>query len=199
MKNVHYNLLKCKEFIFHPFEFSGFKNPVNTPGGEIAWQLTCQFEESLKPNDTVLHPGDCKQNAANALAIFDETTIVAAKSYFPEEASAAAAFLTLFSKWWVLSNSKDRYSTVNYLGNAAVIGDNQASFLRAMADRIQDWQEKKVPNCEKFTLALRTASPFVIILKCYALVIEDLFAEGYDFIMTSSRFQSDPLKWRFGQ
>ena len=146
-----------------------------------------------------LHPGDCKQNVANALAIFDEITLVAVKSYFPEQANAAAAFLTLFSKWRVLSNSKARYPTVNYIGNAAVIGDNQASSLRAMADRIQDWQQKKVPNCEKFTLALRTASPFVIILKCDALLIEDLFAEGYDFIMTSSRFQSDPLERRFSQ
>ena len=167
--------------------------------GKLHGNLHANSRKASNQTTQFLHPGDCKQNAANALAIFDETTIVAAKSYFPEEASAAAAFLTLFSKWWVLSNSKDRYSIVNYLGNAAVIGDNQASFLRAIADRIQDWQEKKVPNCEKFTLALRTASPFVIILKCYALVIEDLFAEGYDFIMTSSRFQSDPLEWRFGQ
>ena len=55
------------------------------------------------------------------------------KSYFPEKASVAA-FLTLFSKWWVLSNFKARYSTANYLGNAAVVGDNKPSLLRAMAD-----------------------------------------------------------------
>ena len=35
-------------------------------------------------------------------------------------------------------------------------------------------------------------------LKCHALLIEDLLAEVYDFILTS-RFQSDPLKRRFGQ
>ena len=35
-------------------------------------------------------------------------------------------------------------------------------------------------------------------LKCHALLIEDLLAEGYDFIMTS-RSQSDPLERRFGQ
>ena len=35
-------------------------------------------------------------------------------------------------------------------------------------------------------------------LKCHATLIEDLLAEGYDFIMTS-RFQSDPLERRFGQ
>ena len=31
--------------------------------------------------------------------MFDETTIAAVKSYFPKKASAAA-FLTLFSKWY---------------------------------------------------------------------------------------------------
>ena len=65
-----------------------------------------------------------------------------------------------------------------------------------MADWIQNWQENKIPNCEKFTLTSQTASAFVRTLKCHA--IEDLLAEGYDFIMTS-RFQSDPLERRFGQ
>ena len=111
--------------------------------------------------------------------------------HFPEKASATA-FLTLFSKFWVLSDSKARYSTSNYLGNAAVTGDNKPSFLRAMADWIQNWQEKKIFNCE-FTLATQTASAFVRTLKFHALPIEDLLAEGYDFIMTSS-FRV--IRWR---
>ena len=99
----------------------------------------------------VLHSGNCKQNVPNALAIVDETTVAAVKLHFPKKTSAVA-FLTLLSKWWVLSNSKARYSTANYLGNAAVIGDNKPSFLRTMADWIQNWQEKKISICEKFTL-----------------------------------------------
>ena len=116
IKNVRNNLLKCKWFIFLQFEFSGFKDPINVPGGEIAWKsfhdvferdasLHANLREAPKLTAKVLHPGNCKQNVPNALAIFDETTIAAVKSYFPEKASAAA-FLTLFSKWWVLSNSK---------------------------------------------------------------------------------------------
>ena len=35
-------------------------------------------------------------------------------------------------------------------------------------------------------------------LRCPACLIEDLFADGYDFILTA-RFQSDPLERRFGQ
>ena len=67
-----------------------------------------------------------------------------------------------------------------------------------MADWIQNWQEKKISSCEKFSLTSQTASAFVRTLKCHALLIEDLLAEVYDFILTS-RFQSDPLKRRFGQ
>ena len=54
-----------------------------------------------------------------------------------------------------------------------------------MADWIQNWQEKKTRNYEKFTLTSQTASALMRTLKCHASVIEDLLAEGYDFIMTS--------------
>ena len=114
------------------------------------------MRKAPKLTTKVLHPGNCKQNVPNALAIFDETTIAAVKSYFPEKASAPVN-LTLCSKWWVLSNSKARYSTANYLGNAAVNGDNKPSFLRTMADWIQNWQEKKISICEKFTLTSQAA------------------------------------------
>ena len=162
IKNVCNNQLKCKRFIFTPFEFSGFKNPINVPGGEFAWKtfhdvfemdanLHVNFRKAPKLTKQVLHLGNCKQNVPNVLAIFDETTIAAVKSYFSERESSAA-FLTLFSKRWVLSNSKARYSTANYLGNPAVIGEKKPSLLRAVADWIHNWQEKKIPDCEKFTL-----------------------------------------------
>ena len=136
--------MKCKWFIFLQFEFSGFKDPINVPGGEIAWKsfhdvferdasLHANLREAPKLTAKVLHPGNCKQNVPNALAIFDEATIAAVKSYLTEKANAAA-FITLF----ILSNSKARYSDANYLRNAAVIGDNKPSFLRAMADWIQN-------------------------------------------------------------
>ena len=108
-------------------------------------KLHVSLRKAPKLTTKVLHDGNCKRNVPNTLAIFDETTIATVKSYFLEKASAAA-FLTLFSKWWVLSNSKARYSTANYLGNAAVIGDNKPSFLRTMADWIQNWQEKNFPT-----------------------------------------------------
>ena len=157
--------------MFPPFEFSGFKDPINVPGAEIAWKtfqdvferdanLHANLRKAPKLTTKVLQPDNCKRNVPNALAIFDETTIAAVKSYFSEKASAAA-FLTLFSKWWVLSKSKARYSTANYQGNAAVIEDKKPSFVRATTDWIQNWQEKKIPNCEKFTLTSQTASAYL--------------------------------------
>ena len=55
------------------------------------------MRKASKLTTKLLHPGNCKQDVPNALAIFDETTIAAVKSYVPEKASAAAS-LTLFSK-----------------------------------------------------------------------------------------------------
>ena len=44
IKNVCNNLLKYEQFIFLPFEFSGFKDPTNVPGGEISWKMYHVFE-----------------------------------------------------------------------------------------------------------------------------------------------------------
>ena len=104
IKNVRNSLLKCKRFIFPPFEFSGFKDPINVPRGEIAWKtfhgvferdtnLHASLRKAPKLTSKVLHPGNCKQNVSK----FDETTIAGVKLYSPEKA-CAAAFLTLFSK-----------------------------------------------------------------------------------------------------
>ena len=121
---VHFrnNLLNCKRFMFPPFECSGFKDPIDVPGGEIAWKtfhdvfernakLHSNLRKAPKLTTKVLHSGNRKQNIPNALVIFSETIIAAVNSYFPEKASAAA-FLTQFSKCWVLSNSKGRYSII---------------------------------------------------------------------------------------
>ena len=35
IKNVRNNLLKCKRFLFPPFGFPGFKDPINVPGGKL--------------------------------------------------------------------------------------------------------------------------------------------------------------------
>ena len=194
MKNVRNNLLKCKRFIFHLFEFSGFKDSINVPGGEIAWKtfhdvferdtnLHADLRKAPKLTIKVLQPVNSKLNVPNALVMFDVTTIAAVKSHFPEEASAGA-FLTLLRKWWVLSNSKARYATAYYLGNAAVIGDNWRLDPELAREENSKLREVYPDFTNRFSIRENIKMP------CFAY---KRFVCGFDFIMTS-RFQNHPLE-----
>ena len=50
-----------------------------------------------------------KENVPLALEVMHETTITAARSYFPNRRDVAN-FLEMFNPWWVTSNSKKRFS-----------------------------------------------------------------------------------------
>ena len=47
-----------------------------------------------------------KENVPLALEVMYETTITAARSYFPNRRDVAN-FLEMFNTWWTISNSKD--------------------------------------------------------------------------------------------
>ena len=139
MKNIRSNLLNYKRFIFPSFKFDGFKDPINVPDGGIKRKffhdvhekddlLEANLRKAPKLTTKVLDLGNPKQNVSTTLAIFHETTAAAIQSYFPDP-SSTAEFLKLFSKWWVISNSKTAFSTNNYLGNAVLNGDQKPSFL----------------------------------------------------------------------
>lgn len=145
----------------------------------------------------MLHPGNCKQSVHIALAMFHPSMSAAIKTYFPEREDAAT-FLTLIHKWWTISNSKQRYNDSYRLGNAAVPHDQKPQFLRAFANWIEEWDQMKISNAEKFTLSAQTSFALRRTLRCHAALIEDLLAEGFDFVLTA-RFQSDSLEKRFGQ
>ena len=118
MKNIRNNSLNCKRFIFPSFKFDGFKDPINIPGGAIKKKFFHEKDALLRPNlrkapkltAKVLHPVNCKQNVPTAFAIFHETIAAAIQSCFPHEKSTAE-FLKLFSKWWVISNTKTALNT----------------------------------------------------------------------------------------
>lgn len=93
--------------------------------------------------------------------------------------------MKLFNTWWTISNSKNQYSSRNYLGNAANDGDNKPTFLRAMANWIKSRRNDRIPNFEQFPLTSQTASAFVRTLLCHAALIEDLLTEGYNFVLTA--------------
>ena len=141
----------------------------------------------------MLHPRNCTQSVPPALTIFDESTIAAILSYFPKRQDAAG-FLQVFSYWWLVINSRQKIHGRNRFGNAAVPLDNKPQFLRALADWITEWQEFKLPNCERFQLSAQTSDTLIRTLRCLAALIEDLLeTQQYEYVLTA-RFQSDPLE-----
>ena len=75
-----------------------------------------------------------KENVPLALAAMHETTIPAARSYFPNRRDVANV-LEIFNTWCTISNSKKRYwkyngiNTGKYTGNAVINGDKKTVFL----------------------------------------------------------------------
>ena len=98
-----------------------------------------------------------------ALAIFHETTSAAITSYFPER-SCASNFLKLINVWWVVSNSKTEFNSNNRLGNAAILGDNNPTFLRALADWIEHGLLIEYgPICHIVKLPISMIRPFSLV------------------------------------
>ena len=93
-------------------------------------ELKSNLRKSPKWSYLALHPGNNKQNVPLAL----ETTITAARSYFPNWRDVAS-FLDIFNTWWTISNSKQRFSP-NILRMLWSIGQ-KTEFLRAQADWIE--------------------------------------------------------------
>ena len=145
----------------------------------------------------VLHPGDNKQSAPLALAIFDSTTSTATESYFPES-NAAAQFLRLINLWWTISNSKQQFNVNFHCGDAAKANNCIATFLRKLADWFSEWKSQQPTNTEKFTLSKQTTSALVTTLRCTATLIEDLLQECCAYVLTA-RFQTNPLEWQFSK
>ena len=138
-----------------------------------------------------MHPGNNKQCVNLALAIFDETTIVAIKSYLPERKDMAG-FLILILKWWTVVNSRKRF-TSNKLGNAIIHGDGKNNFLRSFSDWIKLWSESPA-----FCLSKQTSNALVRTLQTQALLIDELFHDGYVYVIPR-KLQSGPLENRFSQ
>ena len=158
--------------------------------------LTAHLRAAPKITPAVLQPRAVKQSVPVALVIFDETTIAAINRYFPERADASG-LLSLINVWWKISNSKNLYNSNNPLGNAAK-GDRKPEFLRALSSWLCEWDAKKIPLSEKFTLSSQTSLALQRTLMCHAALIEDLLADGFKYVLTA-RFQSDPIERRYSQ
>ena len=71
-----------------------------------------------------MHPGDNKQIAPLALAIFNQSTSAAIESYHPNQLDASS-FLKLANIWWTINDSKKEFNTNFRIGNAAVKVDKK--------------------------------------------------------------------------
>ena len=138
-----------------------------------------------------LHPGNNKQNYPPARALFRDTTIAAAKSYYPNREDVSG-FLNVIHTCWTICNSKQRYCA-NPLGNAIVLKDNKTNFFRLFAFWVQEWSTSPY-----FTLTPKTSSALINTLRSQAMLIDELLNDGYDYILTA-RLQSDPIERRFSQ
>ena len=208
LKNIRNNLLNSKRFVFPPFDFIEFDDIIHVEAGEISWSLLhnvyekdellpANLKKAFKLSAQTLHPGNNKQSVPLALNIFDETTSAAIISYFPNE-TAAAGFLRLINIWWTISNSKVMFNTNNRIGNAAIPGDKKSQFFRVFATWINEWKNLQFQRCNKYTLSAQTTNALITTLKGTASLIEDLFSEGYKYVL-NSRFQTDPLERHFSK
>ena len=154
-------------------------------------KLEANLRKAPKLTYSSLHPSNNKQNVDLAIAIFHETTIAACKNYLPER-SDVSSFLKLVWCWWSIANSKQRYGP-NDLSNAIKAGDDKIEFYRELADWLESWS-----SISDFCLTKQTSNALILTLRCHAMLIEDLFSDGYEFVLTS-RLQSDKLENRFSQ
>ena len=91
IKNIRNNLLNAKKFVF-PYNQGNIQ--LHCRQGYIDWadlyniydkdkELKGNLRKDAKLSYQALHPGNNKQNVLLALALFHDTTIAAAKSYYP--------------------------------------------------------------------------------------------------------------------
>ena len=89
--------------MFPSFSFEHNDLKISCPPGYISWcdlhkifekdsKLKGNLKKAPKLTYEVLHPGNKKQSVPLALSIFDETTIAACRSYFPEREDMAYIF-----------------------------------------------------------------------------------------------------------
>ena len=100
MKNIRNNLLKGKKFFFPEFIYNdGLNIDINFLAGFIQWkdlyniydkdkELSADLNKVPKLSYQALHPRNNKQIVLIALATIHETTIAAARSYFPTRSEA---------------------------------------------------------------------------------------------------------------
>ena len=201
IKNIRNNLLNCKKFVFPALAFEVCGKMICSPAGYICWsdlqriyesdkKIEANMKKAPKLTFSSLHPGNNKQNVDLALAVFDEKTIAACRSYLPDR-NDMAAFLEVIHTWWNIANSKALY-TPNLLSNGIMAGDGKTKFYQEFADWLESW------STSHFSLTKQTMNALIRTLRSQAMLITDLIEGGFTCVLTR-RLQSDPIENRFSQ
>ena len=139
-------------------------------------ELKSNLRKSPKLSYLALHPGNNKQNVPLAL----ETTITAARSYFPNWRDVAS-FLEIFNTWRTISNSKQRFSP-NILRNAVINGT-------------KNWVFKSSGRMDSTNTSNCVCIDYYSSWPCCAY---KRLTEAYQYVI-AARLQSDPFERRFSQ
>lgn len=203
VKNIRNNLINGKKFVFPAFDFQLNDINIASEAGYISWgdlhkihdidaTMNGNLRMARKLTYQSLHPGNKKQNVSLALSVFDETTIAASRSYFPNRPDMSS-FLQLINSWWLISNSKVRFHP-NALGNAIVKNDSRLKFLSELADWFEEWTN----GTSNFCLSKQTGKALILTLRSQVMLMEELLSEEYIYVRTG-QLQSDPIERRFSQ
>ena len=204
LKNVRNNLLNTKKFVFPKMDFNVCGTDISSPPGYITWHdihviydkdqhLEANLRKAPKLTYKSLHPHNNKQDVQRALAIFDESTIAACHSYFPDRADMAN-FLKLVQTWWTIANSRQRFSS-NPLSHAITSGDGKIAFYFCLANWLESWSSSTNIYC----FSKQTANALVWTLRSQAMLISELLdVDKYEYVVPR-RLQSDPIECRFSQ
>ena len=189
VKSIRNNLINAKKFVFLDFSYNQGNIQLHCPQGYIEWadpyniydkdkELKGNLRKATKLSYQALHSGNNKQDVPLALALSHDTTIAAAKSYYPNREDVAG-LLNVIHTWWIICNSKQRYSA-NPLCSAIVLNDNKTNFFRLLAFWFQKWYTSPY-----FTLTPQTSSALIITLQSQVMLIDELLNDGYDYILTA--------------
>ena len=150
----------------------------------------CKFKKGTHNNVQFLASWRQQANVELAIGVFHEITIAAAQNYFLERLDIHN-FLKLVMCWWLIANSTKRY-TPNVLSNAVANEGGKMSFYLKFADWVEDSF-----TASHFCLTKQTASALFLTLRSQAMLIQELYEEEYEFVL--SRVQSDVVERRFSQ
>ena len=170
LKNLRNNLLNRKKLVFPAFNFNLNGTEVSSEAGFITWgdlhkihDMDAAMDGNLRMARKLtyqsLHPGNNKQSVSLALAVFDDSTIAAARSYLPSRPDVSG-FLLLINTWWMVSNSKSRYHQ-NPLGNAVIKDDYRLEFLSDLAGWFEQWSN----GAANFCLSKQTGNAMIRTLR----------------------------------